>query len=170
MERAARVAGICLFVALTTVTSAYAARPAWHFEVEGVTDFPLQAGVRVGGEGPFRIRASASIGALPGGYVSIINSLVVAVGGYDKKTADLVEGALNDSLVCRFHAGWRPFEDYGFYADAGYTLATLGGGVGSDMLYAVLVTQGGLPPGVNVSQSYGVESTLHMLDMEVGWL
>ena len=118
---------------------------------------------------PYGIRASTSVGYLPGLYVDLINAIVVAAGGYNDETADVISNAISNSLVWRLHVGWRPFRNYGFYFEVGYTLVTMGGDVSGEDL--IVVATGASPP-ENPSASsrdYDVGSTLHMIDVEVGW-
>lgn len=141
----------------------------WHLGLEALTDFPIQVGGRVSLETPYGLRASTSLGFLPGGYVDVINAVVVAAGGYDQDTADVVAGAISNSLVWRTHLGWRPFRGYGFYFELGYALIALGGDVSTEDLIVVAT---GIDPPANPSgdsREYDVASTLHMFDIELGW-
>lgn len=143
------------------------ARGDWHLEAGVGTDFPVQLGARVGLEMPGRVRVSTSFGVLPGPYVDAINGVLVGLDAYSREEADLVTSTLSSSLVWRTHVGWRPFADAGFYADLGYGLVTLGGGATASELIAGL-TKRDLPPGaggINIT----ADSTLHMLDVELGW-
>lgn len=143
----------------------------YHLELRAQTDVPLAIGARIAAELPYRIQLSTALGGLPGGYVDVINAVVVAANGYDDATAEVIEGALSSSLVWRTHVGWRPLKRRGWYFEAGYGLVTLGGGLtGEDVL--VIATGGEAPPrpaGAREVLDYDVRSTLHMLDAEVGW-
>lgn len=139
-----------------------------HLGAEAITDFPLEVGGRLWTELPHRLRLSAALGYLPGGYVDGINAILVGVGAYDQQTADTIRAALQSSLVFRAHAGWRPFTRRGFYFEVGYGLVTLGGGLSGAKALS-LATGLGIPPGVDGNRSYTVESRLHMIDAELGW-
>jgi hypothetical protein len=139
----------------------------WHLEAGVVTDFPLQVGARVGLETPGRIRISTSLGVLPGPYVDAINGVLVGVDAYSRDEAKLVSNTLSSSLVWRTHVGIRPIPSAGFYVDAGYGLVALGGGGTAAELIAGL-TDRQLPPGVG-QLPISASSTLHMLDVELGW-
>lgn len=141
----------------------------FHLQLEALTDVPVQVGVEVTVEMPWRLRASTSLGVLPGAYVDLINEVVVAAGGYDQDTAALVRGSLQNSLVWRLHAGWRPFEGHGWYFEAGYALVALGGGLSAEEV--VSLATGADPPDAEPARErrYKVSSTLHMIDVEVGW-
>lgn len=141
----------------------------WSFKADALTDVPVQVGGRIGVEGPLRLQLGTSLGMLPGPYVDLINEVVVAAGGYDESTAELIRQSLKQSLVWRLHLGWRPFEDYGFYFEFGYGLVTLGGGVETEELIAAVT--GSPPPrdDPTAERTYDVTSTLHMLDVEIGW-
>jgi hypothetical protein len=135
--------------------------------LEATTDFPAAVGGRVAAELPLRIRASTSLGALPGGYVDVINAVVVAAGGYNDATADLIRAALRNSLIWRLQAGWRPLAARGLYFDLGYSLVTLGGGATGDQIVAAAIGQ--QPAGSKSGRPYDLASTLHMLVVEIGW-
>ncbi len=142
---------------------------AWNLSAELVTDLPVQVGARVDTEGPFGLRLSTSLGLMPAGYVDLINAVVVAADGYDDDTAKLVRSALKNSLVWRLHMGWRPFSNLGFYGDLGYGLVAFGGGVTAEDLISLasgISSPLSDPTGTSV---YSVSSTLHMLDVELGW-
>lgn len=105
---------------------------------------------------------------MPGPYVDTINALLVETDAYDQITADVVSSSLESSIIWRFHAGWRPVPGYGFYFEAGYGLATLGGGLsGQELVAEMLGTQP--PSGTTGGAAYSISSTLHMVDLEVGW-
>ncbi len=140
----------------------------WAVDLEILTDFPIHFGARIGAELPHRIRLGATLGYLPGGYVDVINAIVVSAGGYDEHMAELVRNSLENSLVFRFHLGWQPFEDYGFYFDVGYGLAALGGGADTESVL-IAVTGYVPPPGLGVGD-FSIHSTLHMMDVELGYL
>jgi hypothetical protein len=151
------------------VTRAYADEnnAKWHLDLVANTDVPLTVGADIRLETPHRLQLSASLGALPSDYIGLINKAVVALDGYDEGTANVVGQALSDSLVLRLRLGWRPMSKRGFYVQVGYSLVTLGGGVsGKDLLSLALDHT---PEDVGTIQSYSVESTLHMLDVELGW-
>jgi hypothetical protein len=164
--------------ASTTTTAAPTPTPkrrslregAYHLDLRVQTDFPISVGARIAAELPYRLQLSTSLGGLPGGYVDVINAVVVAAGGYDDATAQVVRGALSSSLVWRTHVGWRPFKRRGFYFEAGYGLVTLGGDLtGEDVLVIATGGQAPSPPGMRHPLEYDVRSTLHMIDAELGW-
>jgi len=139
----------------------------WHLQVEALTEAPLDVGARVLIEGPARLRLSSSFGVLPGPYVELINDAVVALGGYDQQTADLIQSSLSSSLVWRAHLGWRPFPHAGFVLDVGYGLVTLGGGVKA--ADAIAAAAGHSAPSRPGGTTYDVASTLQMVDADLGW-
>ncbi len=144
----------------------------YHLELQLQTDFPVSVGARIKAEFPYRIQLSTGVGTLPGGYVDVINAVVVAAGGYDDATADVIRSTLASSLVWRTHLGWRPLSKRGWYFEGGYGLVTLGGGITGQE--AIVLLTGGTAPtggggGGNTLLNYDVRSTLHMLDVETGW-
>lgn len=142
----------------------------WHFTFEVGTDFPLQLGGHFTLETPGRVQIMTSLGALPSGYVDVMNAIIVGTGGYSAEIGDVVRAALRDSFLLRTRVGWRPFEEYGFYFGAGYTMATVGGDVSgkllitllSDDLYNQIVNEVG-------NGLYAIDTTLHMIDFEIGY-
>lgn len=157
-----------LLIVMMIMTSA-PARANWDVELEALTDVPIQSGVHAIVETPGRFRLSTTLGWLPGAYVRLINAVVVAAGGYDESTAELVEHSLQNSLVWRIHAGWRPFESLGLYFEVGYGIAALGGGINSEDI--LTLATGISPPSTEPTRTrtYDISSTLHMIDAEIGW-
>ena len=141
----------------------------WHLHAELVTDAPLQLGARAVVIAPHRLRLSMSLGVMPSAYVNLINDLARAFDWYDPFTAAIIESALGNSLIMRWHAGWQPWEERGFYFELGYTLATLGGGTTTEQ---ILADATGLEPddrSRSHSRAYQIDSTLHLIDVELGW-
>jgi len=139
----------------------------YRLRLEAGTDFPAAVGARLSTEFPHRLRVSTTLGALPTPYVDTINAVVVALDGYPQTTADLIRDALQNSLIWRIQAGWRPFAAHGFYADLGYGLVTLGGGATGDQIIAAATGQS--PTASTRGREYDIRSTLHMLTVEIGW-
>jgi hypothetical protein len=142
----------------------------WSFQATAATDVPLDVGARVSLETPFRMRVSTGVGVLPSAYVQTMNALLVKEGAYDQATADLIEAALHSSLVWRTHVGVRPFPKLGLYLDVGYGLVALGGSATGGQLISAMtgVAVPQQPPGGQPLQ-FDVRSTLHMVDVEVGY-
>ncbi len=142
------------------------ARPAEHVRIEAVTTAPIHLGLGMVAELPARLRITAAVGYLPMLYVDGINEVAMAAGGYDDRTARLIERSLESSFVGRAHLGWRPFAGAGFYVEAGYGIVALGGGTSEDTLLALAL---GLELPDDPGNRYDVDATLHMLDAEIGW-
>jgi hypothetical protein len=161
--------GIALLFTLSPAVAR--AQEPWRMGGELGTDFPIDAGGRISAEAPFRLRASTALGYLPGSYVDVINTWMVQTGAYSEDTATLVRQAVQNSLVWRTHVGFRPFPKLGLYADAGYTFIGLGGGASAGQVIAAL-TGATLPPGGPMdpsTQTFSLTSTVHLLDVEIGW-
>ncbi|MBM4398140.1 MAG: hypothetical protein FJ087_20945, partial [Deltaproteobacteria bacterium] len=139
----------------------------WHLRAEFGTDLPVQVGGHITLEMPYRLRFSTSFGYLPAGYVGLINAIAVAAGGYDQNTADLIDETLSSSFVWRAHFGWRPFRHYGFYFEAGYGLARLGGGAAAEEVIAAAAGTSRNRP--KETGSYGIKTQIHMIDAEIGY-
>jgi hypothetical protein len=165
---AARIVFVSLALSWVPVTAG--ASTDWRMGAEAQTDLPLQAGGRLWFEAPYGIHLDTSLGTLPPGYVDLINSVVVGVGGYDQETATVISSVVSSSLVWRLHLGWRPSAEYGVYFAAGYGLVTISGEVGSGKL--ILAATGiKVPDGTpDVGQPFRASSTLHMIDAEIGYM
>lgn len=155
-----------LFVA-ALVTAAPTRAADWHLQAEALTDVPIQVGGRVAVEGPWRLRLTTTFGVLPPPYVDLVNAVGEQFDGYTSVTSALVGAALESSFVWRLHVGWRWFDDLGFYAEVGYGLATLGGGLSSEELLTAATDGAG--EASNAGREYAIDATLHMLDAEVGY-
>ena len=152
------------------VAPATARASDWRMGAEVLTDLPLQAGGRLWFEAPYGIHLDTSLGTLPPGYVDLINSVVVGVGGYDQGTATVISSVVSSSLVWRLHLGWRPSEEWGFYFTAGYGLVTMTGEVNAGKLL-LAATGIKVPDGTpDVGQPFRASSTLHMIDAEIGYM
>ena len=162
----ARAGLVTWLLVMQLARSATARTAPYHLALEAATDFPADVGGRLTAELPWRLRLTTSLGVLPGGYVDVINAVVVGLGGYNQSTADLVRTALQNSLVWRLHAGWRPFERLGLYVDVGYGLAALGGSAAGDQIISAAT---GRTVPTTGGRQYDLSSTLHMVDVEIGW-
>lgn len=140
----------------------------WHLGVEAVTDIPINVGGQVTLVMPHGFRISSSLGVLPRRYLDVVNAVIVEAGGYDETTAMLISSALDNPFVFRIHAGWRPSRAHGFYMEVGYGMVTIDSGVSSS---AVLIAATGqsLPARFPRDLELGIASTLHMVNVEVGW-
>ncbi len=141
----------------------------WRLYGEVLTEVPIQVGAKLIVEGPRRIRAGTSVGWMPGAYVDMINGLMVATDVYTEETADLIDVALNNSLLWRTHVGWRPVEDLGSYVEVSYTLMGLGGGVSGE---DALTSGADLPPPVasDTEAEFNLDSATHMMGVEAGYV
>jgi hypothetical protein len=142
------------------------AESPWHLGLEANTDFPLAISGRISLEMPARIRFATSFGVMPKAYVDVINAVVVAAGGYNQATADLIASALKNAFVFRTQLGWRFHPKWGFYLDAGYSLAALGGGATAAQIVEA-VTE--IPCPNCKGQEIPVKSMLHLFVAEIGY-
>lgn len=99
----------------------------WHADLMARTDFPLDVGVALDAETPFRLRFGLGVGFIPGGYIQAINAVSNAAGWYDEATGDLISDTIRSALVLQPVIGVRPFPKEGFVIDAGMKFAMLGG-------------------------------------------
>ncbi len=164
------MAATALCLLLGTPAPLRAASEDWHLQAEVVTDVPVDIGGRIALEFPGRARLSVGLGGLPGGYVSLVNAIVVAAGGYGESTAELIHDSLQRSLVLRVHFGWQPWPEYGFYFEGGYGMLSLGAATSQeDVLTRVTGVKSPLIEELSAGRNYGIESRVHMIDVELGW-
>lgn len=163
-----------VFVCLLLPETGEASKPKnqandWHLSLEGKTDVPLHIGTQVVLEMPFGIRLSTALGVLPSFYLNMVNSVMVSTGVYNSATGQLLKNTLSSGLVWRIHLGWRPVRSSGFYFEVGYGLITLRGRPGTKEVIKSAVTE--LPDRFlqTLGESWEIDSTLHMLDLELGW-
>jgi hypothetical protein len=134
------------------------------------TDVPLSTSLGVGVELPHRVRASLGVGLMPGPYLDIIQGMAVGFGWYDQVTADLIDAALQGSLLIHPEVGWRPLPKAGFHFDGGYSVAALGGAVtGSEALEALTGTELKDRDGQDAVVELTAGATDHMLTVRLGW-
>lgn len=168
--RLTRTAGaLAVFSLLLFAATTARADSDWHASAGVGTDLPLAIGARAQVEMPFRLRLSTSIGILPAPYVDGINAFVVAVGGYDDATADLVKSTISSSLIWRNHVGYRPVKSLGLYGELGYGLVALGGSTTASTLIAGVTGKSFPSSEASGNHVFDAAATLHMLDLEVGW-
>ncbi len=161
---------VLAFLIVPVVVPASVQAADWRLGLEALTDVPLEAGGRVWAEAPYGIHLDTSLGAVPAGYVSLLNDIVVGAGGYNEETAAVIEGVISSSLVWRIHLGWRPSADWGFYLAVGYGLVSLGGSVEVAKLLLAATGQKLPVEPPDVTRPYRVASTLHMIDAEIGYM
>lgn len=152
---------------------------SWHLSAEVATDLPVSVGGRVALQLPYRFRLSSSVGYVPGIYVDAINSIARSFDGYSDAVAELIESSLNSSFVWRTHVGFQPIPRRGFYVDAGYGFVRLSGNATAQQVIDVcncIDTSNVQVDGrrydataVLAGRTYAIDSTLHMLDVELGW-
>ncbi len=135
------------------------------------TYIPLSLGAEANVELPARILVRGGIGVMPSAYSDTIVNLLGDFSVLNAFDQALLNTAIQNAVVARVSAGWRPFPRLGFEALVGYTLITIGGGVSStDVVDAYLQSKGltdRSPPGAQ--ESVPIAATLHNLDATVGW-
>ena len=142
----------------------------WRGFVGIGTDLPLEIGGQFLVETPVRLRLYLGLGGMPRAYQQATQDVVVAVGGYDAATAEIVQSTLQSAFVLTTGLGWRPAKRRGFVMRAGYRMLRVGGeNTGAAVLANV--------PGVRIPEAYTqasqtvlqLQSTLHQLSVELGW-
>lgn len=143
------------------------------FDLAVVTYVPLSVGGQLSLELPARILLQADVGWMPHAYGSLINGLVSRWGAYDPAIAALVDGVLDDALVVRASAGWRPFPSAGFEMIGGYTMVRLTGSIApGDLAAAVqsdLGDEAAAVLGTQLGDEVGLVSQLHNFHVALGW-
>jgi len=152
--------------------SATAHRPtrSFNLSLSMMVEPPLDIGLKLKLELPGRLFLATTLGYMPSSFVQGINRAIIAYGGYNEQTGDLVRAGLSSSLIFRAQLGWRPFPRRGFYLAAGYGFVALDADVSGNKIVAAIGAQ--LPPelqGTDLLRGYAVRSTLHMIHAELGW-
>lgn len=162
-----RAYGVLVFLGTLGLAAPAHAASDFHLSVEGKTDFPIDVGGGLALELPGRIQLSGDVGVLPGAYVDAANTTLEGLNVYDGRTGVVVREALTNSLLLRGHLGWRPFASSGFFIQAGYGVAQLGGTVNAGDLS--LATGYAIPPGVGALNALDISSTVELVDAQLGW-
>jgi hypothetical protein len=136
----------------------------WHIGIGPGSDIPLDA-INVGVEirTPFGLQLSSSLGFIPNAIVDQIDAVVG-----DPAASPVVHAALHDAVVWRTHLGVKPWTRHGFYAGAGYGRVSFGGSATTADAVSALVDRT-VPMGLGAMSLVHISSTVHMLDVEVGW-
>jgi hypothetical protein len=137
------------------------------FDIGCATEVPLMIGAQATLELPYRILVQGEVGVLPGAYVNAIDGVLTGAGAYDATTSALVRSTLQNSLVVRASAGFRPFSGHGLEIMGGYTLASLGGGVSARQ--AVEAISGVAVPAEIADAQIQLRTTIHSLHVSLGW-
>jgi hypothetical protein len=159
---------LSLVLALGAVFRSAPARAGVPTVLEVGTDFPLDAEARVRLELPLRLQLMGSMGAMPSPYLDVANDVLVASGAYDQATANLIQVALQQSAIAQVRLGWRPWAAHGFYFDAGYFLAFLGGGISAAS--AVASASHGSVGSSDASNTLKVTDLAQGVTLEAGWI
>jgi hypothetical protein len=133
--------------------------------------FGTAAPVYLGAEGTVGLgshfRLHPVVGLLPSPYVDLINAVSTGYNWYDQATADLIEAALQSSLVIGSTTGWKPWSRRGFEVTAGYMGVFLGGAsTTADVVEAVLDTS---LANVTRGRDVEIDSKLHTFQVGCGW-
>jgi len=141
--------------------------PRWHLSLEAKGELPLFVGGRVSLESPSGLRLSTGLGTQLPGYFDILNQIMEAGAGYGSLMADHMAEASDVPLTWRVQVGYKPPPLRGFYFDAGYGVMSMAGAVKIDSI-APGIHQGAWQEAVP-AQEHSLDSTLHMLTVELGY-
>lgn len=136
-----------------------------RFDLAAGTALPVHLGVQGLLELPYRIQLAAEVGWLPSSYVELINEVCTGFGWYDDATASLIGAALENALVLRVAAGWRPFPAEGFEVRVGYTTALLGGGLSATEAVEAVTGRDLRASGAEVP----LQATAHAFQVALSW-
>jgi hypothetical protein len=151
-------------------------RSAGHFQLEAVSEFPVQIGAGFQAEFNSRIQFRTTIGVVPAAYLGIANDMLVGISDeYSRREADLIENVLERSLMWRAFVGFRPFKDLGLYIQTGYSMVTLTGSTTNTALLVDL-NEGRLTEEEEeelrnnfANETLDAQSTLHQWGVEIGY-
>jgi hypothetical protein len=152
-------------------TPAPAAAHPVLFDLGAGTYFPTSIGAEATLELPYRILVQSDLGWMPSAYSSAIVGFMGDVGALSATEQNLLNLAIQNSLVFRLAAGWRPFPRLGLEVTIGYTLVSIGGGVsGTDVIQAYLESKGSADQvPADASRQVPLNATLHNFQGTVGW-
>ncbi|MEM9692546.1 MAG: hypothetical protein AAGA56_08380 [Myxococcota bacterium] len=133
------------------------------------TTFPISLGPSLSLEIPGRVLLQGEVGWLPPGYGSAIVGIVEGVGDEDAILGPAIENAVNNSLVLRLSAGWRPFADYGFEFFAGYTTIGVNGEADPVVVGDIIDGEVGAIIETELTENIDVSARLHNFHVALGW-
>ena len=139
--------------------------------LELLTQAPLFAGAGLTLRTKKGMRMGVGAGVLPGLYIATINDTATSLDLYPKETATLIEGVLARSLVMTAQVGWGGADGSGFFVDLGYAVVALGGSAsGQEALGEMSDVDITELAAAAADQDYAIDSMLHMVRVEVGWI
>ncbi len=140
-------------------------------DVGAGTYVPLSIAAEASVELPYRILIRGSLGWMPAAYSDTVINVLGDFSVLDTFEQTLIQAALQNALVARLGAGWRPFPKLGLEFLVGYTLITLGGSLtGADVVDAYLTSKGSadrVTPLTN--RGIPLSATLQNFDATVDW-
>lgn len=143
---------------------------AWHLDLLGRTDFPLDVGVALDVETPQRFRFGVGVGVIPGPYLQAINAVCEGAGWYDQATGDLIVDTIQSAVTVHPVIGFRPFPKEGFVIDAGLKVAVLGGRNTTAGLVAGLTGEE-IPENANSdTRDLRATATVGLATVRLGWV
>jgi hypothetical protein len=172
MRRNAFAVGVVASAVVLAVSASAPADPSpVKLDLGGGTYFPLSVTAEGTIELPYRILLQGDLGWMPAPYSNTIIDLLNAFGAINTFEQDLLKAAIQNSLVARISAGWRPFPALGLEVLAGYTLLAIGGSVtGSDVVDSYLAANGSADrTPADARRDVPLSSTLHSFHATVGW-
>ena len=146
----------------TSAPAQAAADEDLHIDAGAYTDFPVAVGSRSTLELPTRVRFAVGVAAFPRPYLDTIQGISTSAGWYSEELATVIDVALSRAAMVHLQGGWRPIEDRGFFATAGYMrVFAQGGEVGSTELAAATEQA--------AEEDFALQSRLHMASVQAGW-
>ena len=140
-----------------------------HFDIEVATQAPLAIGGQVTLELPGRLLLHGGVGMMPSAYGSIVHSVIEGTE-VDSAATTVAAMLLEEALVLRAAAGWRPFSASGFEIYAGYTRLDLDATASTAQIRSL--ANGALPSQADTllgTSGVGLHSTLHNVHVALGW-
>ncbi|MFP6686121.1 MAG: hypothetical protein VB934_15495 [Polyangiaceae bacterium] len=140
-----------------------------HFDIEAATQAPLAIGGQVTLELPGRLLLHGGVGMMPSAYGSLVHSVIEGTDA-DSDATTVAAMLLENALVLRMAAGWRPFSGSGFELYAGYTRLELDATASTAQIRSL--ANGALPSQAETllgTTGVGLHSTLHNVQVALGW-
>lgn len=138
---------------------AHSVRRQWIVSVEWVTHAPLDVGIELLVETPVGLRLLGGYGWVPAPFSALIRQ-VAAAQSDDAQAQAVLEHTSYRGRTFWLQLGIKPLRFFGLYADAGYTRATVDGGL--------VLASSGVAALENLPGSYGVHAVIDMWRVEIG--
>jgi len=139
-----------------------------QLDVALVTDVPILVGGAVTWESPRRYRGRFTGGVMPGAYVDATNAAMVGFDIYSETVADIIDSALERTVVLHLQGGWRPVQARPMTVWVGYQFWGLGGSTTDLGVFADVMDDALYEAAQDVTGDVDIAIRDHMLTAGIG--